>query len=122
VDHDLNRQEMQRLAPALQMMATDYGKDLDVPQLARSCNMSESHFRRVFIKTIGKSPLAYLNNLRMRMATVLLQKGNQQIMEIAWQVGYSSLSSFNRHFKTAFGCAPRIWLQKRKAAGKSVKS
>ena len=103
------RQEYARLAPALQMMASNYTQPLLASSLARSCGLSEVHFRRLFLRTIGCSPRAYWNSLRIRMAASLLRGTTRSIQEIGLDVGFETLSSFNRLFLAHFKVSPRKW-------------
>jgi len=104
-----SRREYHRLAPALQMLARDYAKPLRSPDLARRCGLSEAHFRRIFLRTIGRSPRSYWNNLRLNMAASLLRGTSRSVLEISQDVGFESLSSFNRLFLSHFGVPPRAW-------------
>jgi AraC-like DNA-binding protein len=98
-----------RIAPALQLLARDYMRPLDVGALARRCGLSEAQLRRVFQRTIGCGPLAYAHDLRLRTAASLLRGTSRSVLEISLEVGFSSLSSFNRAFRTRFGVTPREW-------------
>ena len=102
-------QEYDRLAPALQILARDYARPLRTPDLARRCGLSEAHFRRLFLRTIGRSPRSYWNNLRLHMAASLLRGSNRSVLEISQDVGFATLSSFNRLFLARFKISPRAW-------------
>jgi transcriptional regulator GlxA family with amidase domain len=101
--------EYERLAPALQILTRRYASQLEIGGLARSCALSEPHFRRLFKQTLGKSPRAYWNDLRLRMAASLLRGTRRSVLEISQSVGFETLSSFDRLFKTCFGKSPRAW-------------
>jgi len=98
-----------RIAPALHHMASQYTEAIRIEELAELCHMSATHFRRVFQTVTGKSPLRYLTQLRIRMAITLIQRGGQSMQQIAREIGYATLSSFNRHFKATTGMSPRQW-------------
>lgn len=100
---------LERIAAALQRMARDYAKPMTMAELADVCHLSTPHFRRLFNRKVGQSPLAYLNALRIRMAAIELHASDRRIVEIAWRTGFSTMSSFNRQFKTLMGCSPRDW-------------
>jgi len=106
---DTRRSEMERIAPALQMLASNYMNQIGIGTLAKACHMSLTHFRRIFNQAIGRSPLQYLNHLRIQMASSLLASTNHTILDISLDVGYPTLSSFNRHFKSMTGTSPREW-------------
>jgi len=101
--------DYERLAPALQTLTTSYAMPLKVGKLAHSCGLSEPHFRRLFTRTIGRPPRTYWNDLRLRMAASLLCSTRRSVLEISSDVGFETLSSFNRLFRTRFGKSPRAW-------------
>ena len=74
--------------------------------------MSLTHFRRVFQPGVGRAPLQYLIRLRVHMAAAMLQRTNRTVLDIAMDVGYPTLSSFNRHFKSVTGMAPSQWRER----------
>ncbi|MBC8008545.1 MAG: helix-turn-helix transcriptional regulator [Burkholderiales bacterium] len=110
------RNEYDRLAPALQMMARDYGEPLRVDALAKRCGLSEPHFRRLFVATMGRSPMDYLNNLRLHMAAAQLRTSSRSVLEVSLAAGFGTLSSFNRLFRRKFEQSPREW---RKGGGEA---
>lgn len=82
------------------------GQDLTIPGLARVAGISESHFIRLFGDTYGVSPKKMLANRRMEVACELLNKG-LDVTEVSLAVGYSSLPTFCRRFKEAYGVTPK---------------
>lgn len=100
---------MRRIAPALDLMMEAYGRRTSVTEWARRCHCSVTNFRRLFHKALGKSPHEYLTELRIRMATTRLHSTRDKIVDVAMDVGFASLSSFNRSFRTVMGCSPREW-------------
>ena len=53
------------------------------------------------------APSDYIHRVRIGAATVMLSAENKSILEICHQVGYMSLSSFNRQFRKLTGESPR---------------
>ena len=100
---------MRRIAPALDLMAEQYAGKPDVRQWARDCHVSVTHFRRLFRQALGKSPHAYLTELRVLMAGSRLQAGDEKVIRIADEAGFPTLSSFNRAFRRVMKTTPREW-------------
>ncbi|MBR7120526.1 MAG: helix-turn-helix transcriptional regulator [Lentisphaeria bacterium] len=98
--------EFARLYPALSHIARFSGRTLDIPQLAEMCNMSVATFRKHFQLHTGMLPLQYINAYRMKVAMSLLKNSNLQVVNIAYQSGFPTLSHFNRVFKKEMGCTP----------------
>lgn len=103
-----------RIYPAILHIRSNYGQKIRVPELAGLCGLSEPHFRRVFEDIIHLAPLDYIHHLRIRQACHMLIHGDRQINEIAKDVGFKSLSSFNRQFQAVTGTSPRTWRNKNK--------
>ncbi|AXQ22302.1 AraC family transcriptional regulator [Acinetobacter wuhouensis] len=77
-----------------------------VESLAETCCMSRSKFANLFNQIIGETPLAYLQQHRLRLASQLLKQGQLSIQQIAHQVGYSSETAFSQAFKKQFELSP----------------
>lgn len=107
--HSVNS-DFQWLYSAISHIRTNYPNKLSVAGLAKDCcGMSESHFRKKFHETMHISPLDYINHLRIRIACQAVYKNEKPINEIARDVGFPTLSSFNRNFHALLGCSPSEW-------------
>ena len=78
------------LAYAVHLIQDDIAAPLDVEELARSLQMSTSHFIRTFKTQVGYSPLAYQTRLRIERAKDLLQATDLRVSEIAQRIGYQN--------------------------------
>lgn len=107
------------VAPALEYINRHYMEDFPIETLARLCGMSQSHFRRVFRELLSVGPLEHLNRTRILKACSLMRMSEDSILSISGQVGFQSLSSFNRHFLAEMGTTPSQW---RSAAGNNPKT
>lgn len=97
------------LSPALTRITNRYYESFSVRELAAACSLSETHFRAAVPPYHGCPPLQYIHQVRLRMARALLRSTRKPIAQIAGEVGFSSLSSFNRQFQESFGHSPRQW-------------
>jgi len=95
-----------QIARALRRIHSDYHQHLDVASLAREASMSVSTFHANFKMVTSKSPLHYLQTIRLHKAQVLIAAGIP-VAEAAHQVGYESPSQFSREFKRLFGGTPK---------------
>lgn len=103
---------MRRIAAALDLMTQAYARETAVEEWARRCHCSVTNFRRLFRKALGKSPHQYLTELRIRMAATRLHSTPDKVVDVAMDVGFATLSSFNRAFRAIMGCSPREWRQR----------
>lgn len=106
-------QTSEKLQPAITYINEHYiERDLNIPNLARMCNLSESYFRRLFIKCYNKSPIKYINERRINYATEFLQSGLYSISEVAVFSGFEDLGYFSRVYKRITGEMPSEILKK----------
>jgi AraC-like DNA-binding protein len=74
--------------------------------LARKVGMGRSNFAMRFAKEVGRTPMEYLSDERMKHAAVFLEKTDMKIAEIGERVGYRSEAAFIRRFTSRFGISP----------------
>lgn len=85
----------------------NFHTQVKVAELAEKFDFSQRNFDRRFRNALGKSPLQYLQDTRLRNAKELLKSSNLSIAEIANHCGYQNASSFTRIFRRAFHTSPR---------------
>ena len=91
--------ETKPIEPALLYIAEQYQNEIKVAQLARSCAMSESYFRKVFVQLMGETPVEYLNRYRIYRAVHMLHVSpDASVSHIAEKCGFASIATFNRNF------------------------
>ena len=91
---------------AIEFVKAHYTEDLRISEMAESCGLSESHFRRLFEETMSMKPADYLNMVRIESACELLRQTDMTIEQICYKVGYPISSTFNRNFKNIIGTTP----------------
>lgn len=84
----------------------NYGKDIKLSEVAERFEMSVRTFNRRFKAATGKSPLQYLQEIRIEIAKDLLKTSNLSISEIAFKVGYSDMGHFTGLFKKFMAVTP----------------
>lgn len=99
------------IAPSLDYLRYHYMENFSIEYLASLCGLSVSHFRRLFLSVMGDSPLKHRNIIRIRQAANLLRITEDSVISISEQVGFHSVSSFNRHFTEIMCMTPRQWRQ-----------
>ncbi len=77
-----------------------------VAELAAACGITPEYFRAIFRKCYGRSPLDYINHLRVTNARELIESGEYGVLEAATLCGFSDPSHFSRTFKRYFGFPP----------------
>jgi AraC-like DNA-binding protein len=113
------RQE--RAEPPIITHAKDYilehqTDDLSLGQVAKAVNTSTFYFCKLFRKCAGINYTDYVARVRIEKAKNLLLNPNLRISEIAFEVGFQSLTHFNRVFKRIVGLAPTAYRNQLRAA------
>jgi AraC-like DNA-binding protein len=96
-----------------------YRSALEVSELARIAGLSESQFRKRFMKLFKISPLKFITRIRVQTAAKLLLSSDAPIAEIALKCGFCDQSYLTRQFSAFFGMTPKKYrdrLGKRAAA------
>jgi AraC-like DNA-binding protein/ligand-binding sensor protein len=94
---------------AKEYMEQHHTEDLSLGQVAQAVHMSSFYFCKIFKKATGINFTDYLSRLRIEKAKNLLLNPNVRISEIAYEVGFQSLTHFNRVFKRVVGQSPTAY-------------
>ncbi len=101
-----------RLAYIIQYIRENLDKELTIKELSNKVYMSESNFHRVFKNELGLSPIEYIINERIKLATRLLQDPKKKIKDIYMECGFNSQSYFIRMFKKKEQLSPTEYRSK----------
>ncbi len=94
------------IAKARKYIHANLDQPLPLGLVARQAGLSESHFCRLFKDSSGLTLTDYVNRCRIDWAKRELLKPEARISEIAFMIGYQSLSQFNRSFARIVGQSP----------------
>jgi AraC-like DNA-binding protein len=103
--------ERQNAEPPLVQRAREYidkhkTEPLSLSAVAKAAGASVFHFCKVFHKSTGLKFTDYVARVRLEDARTQLLNPNRRISEVAYDVGFQSLTQFNRMFKRVFGQSP----------------
>ena len=95
----------------LRLIATHYAKpDLDLDGVVSETGVNRNKINDILKSELGFTFSGYLNKLRLTEAARLLaEKDSATVAEIAYSVGYSNVSYFNKLFKEEYGCTPKAF-------------
>jgi AraC-like DNA-binding protein len=96
-----------------------HAEDLSLPQVAQFANASPFHFCKLFKRATGLTFTKFLSRVRIESSKTLLVNPQLRVSEIAYEVGFQSLTHFNRVFHRILGQSPteyRLELQGSKRA------
>ena len=103
------KEEGRKVDEAVRYVKEHYREQIRTEDMARVCGLSESHFRRLFAKSVQCSPMEYVNKVRIRAACELIENTGSSFEEIAVQTGFISMSTFGRNFQKFLGMSPQCW-------------
>jgi AraC-like DNA-binding protein len=108
--------DLVRLRRVRDRIDREYARPLDVEALARDACMSPGHFSRQFRQAYGESPYSYLMTRRVERAMALLRRGDLNVTEVCFAVGFSSLGTFSTRFAELVGVPPSVYRREQAAA------
>ena len=91
---------------AKEYIKENQSEDLSLGQVAKAVNTSTFYFCKIFKKVTGINFTDYLSRVRIEKSKNLLLNPNLRISEIAFEIGFQSLTHFNRVFKRITGQSP----------------
>ena len=109
-------QSQQRDSPAItrarSFIAEHADEELSLAAVARVANMSATYFSGKFKEVAGINFVDYVARTRVGKARALLLNPSRRVCEAAFEVGFQSLSQFNRTFRKVAGESPRDYRAK----------
>ncbi len=84
-------------------------REISLDELANNVHMSKYHLSRQFKNTFGTSPIQYHLHSRLNKAKEMLVTTHHSIGYIAENIGFQSISSFSRAFKTKENIPPSVY-------------
>lgn len=102
----INETTQEKLDKVMQFIRENYTSDLSREGLAAAVNMNPNYMSTLFKKYTGYKINDYINKLRIEEAAEKLSRDDEKIIEIAFSVGFESLTTFNRVFKSIIGKTP----------------
>ena len=95
-----------RAAKAIAWLSENYAKPLRMEELAEIARMGVSTLHHQFRALTAMSPLQFQKELRLRVARERMLRDGLDATSAAYEVGYESVSQFNREYSRFFGQPP----------------
>lgn len=90
----------------LTYISSHCSEKLTLPQISEMCSYNSAYFSRLFKEYTGVTFTAYLKACRMEMAKKRICETNDNITDIAYEVGYTNKTKFFAHFRETFSMSP----------------
>lgn len=95
-----------RLRPVVEYITENYGDKIYIETLSDMVALSPDYFTKMFKDSIGKTPIDYINGVRVNHSLRLLTMTDTPINEIAEQLGFSGPNYFHKIFKAYMNTSP----------------
>ena len=105
-NNTLSRSEL-RLERIRTFCACNYARDISLDEIARYAGMNKSAFCTFMKRHTGHTFSEYMNELRLNRAVERIKNTDENIAEIAFSVGFSNVTYFNRLFRNKYKCTPK---------------
>lgn len=95
-----------RLRSVIEYITENYGEKIYIETLSDMVALSPDYFTKMFKDSIGKTPIDYINGVRVNHSLRLLTMTDTPINEIAEQLGFSNPNYFHKIFKSYMSTSP----------------
>ncbi len=98
-----------RLRPAIEYINDNYNMKMYIEQLSAMIAVSPDYFTKMFRESMGKTPVDYINAIRVNTAMRLLCESAKSMNEIADEVGFCNSNYFHKIFKQYMDTSPLVY-------------
>ena len=103
-----------RLRPVVEYINEHFKEKMTIELLSGMINVSQDYFTKIFKDSMGKTPIDYINTIRVNRAMRYLSETDKSMIEIAELVGFCNSNYFHKIFKQYINSSPLVY---RKAKG-----
>jgi AraC-like DNA-binding protein len=96
----------------IRFLEDNFMNKIRMAHLGKAYPLSTRQISRIFQKELGMSPLDYLRLYRLLRASMLLYERERKVIDIAFDCGYQSISSFYKDYNLYYGVPPHRFRQK----------
>ena len=98
-----------RLRPVITYIDEHFREKIYIEELSAMINVSADYFTKMFKESIGKTPIDYLNGMRVNSAMNLLCTTEMPMTEIADSIGFCNPNYFHKIFKQYMMTSPLVY-------------
>ena len=95
-----------RLKPVISYIGDNYSEKLRIETLSEKIMVSPDYFTKMFKDSIGKTPIDYINGIRINKAMQLLVESDLSMSEISDAIGFCNANYFHKIFKQYMNVSP----------------
>ncbi|HTN60222.1 MAG TPA: helix-turn-helix domain-containing protein [Devosia sp.] len=102
----LDAHSYSNIASICEFISTNFREDIDSADIAGSADIHPKYAMSIFKRSTGMTLNEYVNLLRLSYAQALLMQENANVLHVAMESGFGSLSAFNKSFRKIAGMSP----------------
>lgn len=106
VDNDPDHHTSPIVVRICEYIADKFREDIDSADIAVAADVHPKYAMSVFKKSTGMTLNEYINLMRLSYAQALLMRDHDNVLSIAMESGFGSLSAFNKAFRKVSGMSP----------------
>ncbi|MEM7527260.1 MAG: helix-turn-helix domain-containing protein [Pseudomonadota bacterium] len=95
------------ISRAIDMMRARFAEDIGLDELAAAAGLPSGRFQTAFRAATGRTPYAWLAEMRLQQAHALITGSDLSIGEVAARTGFASISALSMACRRRFGASPR---------------
>lgn len=103
---NLSHDDKNKLFMAKEIIEKNISSPPSLAELSKIIGLNNTKLKKNFKELFGVPVFKYLQEERLNKAYEMLSDGKENVQEVAWYVGYDSLSSFSNAFQSKFGVRP----------------
>lgn len=103
------KRSYREIAEVARYINAHYDENLSLGELAGRFHLSPYYLSHIFPRVTGLTLVAYINRVRIEEACALLRETELPVTDIAYRVGYQSVTHFGRVFKKAKLVSPQVY-------------
>jgi len=100
-----------KLSPALRYVRENIQTHIMLGDVAKICSMSKRTLTRLFQQELGISFSTYIRLTRVTLALEMFNESRASVSQVAFDVGYESITAFSNTFQLFVGIRPQEYLK-----------
>ena len=109
-EHQSTDSNLHKIEPAIKFIEQNFYNKIYISELAKLCNISQSHLRRLFNQNLGMSPIKYKNSILIKTACNMLCNEELNVSETAEALHFNDIYTFSQLFKKEIGLSPKKYM------------
>jgi len=93
----------------ISVVSADLQKPFSLQEIAAECGYNKNHIINIFKKETGKTPYAYITEMKINKAKRLMLNSDASLSQISAECGFGEYINLYKAFVKAEGCPPLVW-------------